>query len=136
MARLGITNEHVNTNVTSLQTPEWDTLLQRCVNETEGSTSADFHNLTPQRIGVESMVHLLADTSIFVSLPNDCYCQMTGKIILYLAPSFGIPAEKSATSKRPLEFTSGMYEQRAKRVKLSSINQPVAERCVVIAFIT
>ncbi|KAF8348940.1 hypothetical protein F5887DRAFT_830934, partial [Amanita rubescens] len=63
MARLGITNEHVNTNVTSLQTPEWDTLLQR--------------------IGVESMVHLLADTSIFVSLPNDCYCQMTGKIILY-----------------------------------------------------
>src|SRR6266550_3754042 len=111
MVRLGITNEHVNTNVTSLQTPEWDTLLQRCVDETGGSTSADFHNLTPQRIGVDSMVHLLADTSIFVSLRNDCYCQMTGKIILYLAPSFGIPFdEKSATPKRPLESTSGMYE--------------------------
>jgi hypothetical protein len=135
MVRLGITNEHVNTNVTSLQTSEWDTLLQRCVDETRGSTSAD--NLTPQRIGVDSMVHLLADTSIFVSIPNDCYCQMTGKIILYLAPSFGIPtAEKSATSKRPLESTSGMYEQQAKRVKLSSINQPVAERFVVITFIT
>lgn len=94
-------------------------------------------NLTSQRIGVDSMVHLLADTSIFVSLPNDCYCQMTGKIILYLAPLSGIPtAEKSATSKRPLESTSGLHEQQAKRVKLSSNNQTVTERFVVIAFIT
>lgn len=132
MVRLGITNEHVNTNVTCLQTPEWDALLQRRVYDSWNCIS---DSLTPRRTGVEAMMHLLTDTSIFVSLPNDCYCQMSGKAILYLRPLPGNPiAEKSAAQKRPLDSGSGSYEQQAKRVKLSSNNQTSAERFVVTIF--
>ncbi|KAF8690235.1 hypothetical protein AX14_003047 [Amanita brunnescens Koide BX004] len=115
MVRLGITNEHVNTNVTSLQTPEWDALLQR--------------------IGVDAMVHLLADTSIFASLPNDCYCQMSGKAIIYLKPFPINPIiEKSAAKKRPLESEPVPYEQQAKRVKLSGNNQTVERHVADVVF--
>ena len=33
------------------------------------------------------MLHLLVDTSLFVSLPNDCLCQMTGNPVTNLKPS-------------------------------------------------
>lgn len=32
------------------------------------------------------MLHLLLDTSIFVSLPNQCLCQMTGEPLVYIPP--------------------------------------------------
>ncbi|KAI0663882.1 hypothetical protein C8Q70DRAFT_885740, partial [Cubamyces menziesii] len=56
--RMPLTNYFVNTMVTAMQAPHWETLLQR--------------------IGEDAMLHLLVDTSLFVSLPNDCLCQMTG----------------------------------------------------------
>ncbi|KAJ7030376.1 hypothetical protein C8F04DRAFT_889260, partial [Mycena alexandri] len=59
-----IRNLHVNTNVTALQAPEWETLLQR--------------------IGTDAMLHLLVDTSLFIALPNDCLCQLVGEPIIFL----------------------------------------------------
>ena len=82
------------------------------------------------------MVHLLADTSIFASLPNDCYCQMSGKAIIYLKLFPINPIiEKSAAKKRPLESEPVPYEQQAKRVKLSGNNQTLVERFVATIFI-
>ncbi|KAG7089455.1 hypothetical protein E1B28_011140 [Marasmius oreades] len=54
-----VTNDFANTLVTALHAPEWCTLLQR--------------------IGGQAMGHLLTKASIFISLPNGCLCQMTGK---------------------------------------------------------
>ncbi|KIK10192.1 hypothetical protein K443DRAFT_61217, partial [Laccaria amethystina LaAM-08-1] len=61
MTRVGITNFFVNTVITTLQEPQWDLLLRR--------------------IGVDAMLHLLTDTSLFLSLPNGCFCQVTGEPI-------------------------------------------------------
>ncbi|KAF8526334.1 hypothetical protein BU17DRAFT_19714, partial [Hysterangium stoloniferum] len=58
MSRQGITNYFPNTNITALQSLEWRTLLLR--------------------IGEAAMYNLLVNTSIFVSLPNDSFCQLTG----------------------------------------------------------
>ncbi|KAF8627995.1 hypothetical protein AX15_004120 [Amanita polypyramis BW_CC] len=97
MERLGITNEYVNTIVTSLQAPEWDALLQR--------------------IGIDAMIHLLTYTSMFVSLPNGCFCQMTGKSILYLTlSSDGSNAERPVTRKRALD-SAARCDRPTKRVK-------------------
>ncbi|KIO15227.1 hypothetical protein M404DRAFT_83099, partial [Pisolithus tinctorius Marx 270] len=59
-----VTNRFVNTIITALQAPEWETLLQR--------------------IGADAMLHLLLKTSIFVSLPNECLCQLTGEPLIYI----------------------------------------------------
>ncbi|KAL0953283.1 hypothetical protein HGRIS_004533 [Hohenbuehelia grisea] len=64
--RLGITNYFVNTIVTALQSPQWEVLFQR--------------------IGIDAMLHLLTEACVFVSLPNDCLCQMTGDPIINLKP--------------------------------------------------
>ncbi|KAI0043825.1 hypothetical protein FA95DRAFT_1458892, partial [Auriscalpium vulgare] len=61
-----IVNEHVNTNITALQGSQWERLLKR--------------------IGGGAMVHLLTETSIFVSLPNECLCQLTGRPVVELKP--------------------------------------------------
>ncbi|KAJ6513097.1 hypothetical protein C8R45DRAFT_752407, partial [Mycena sanguinolenta] len=55
-------NTNVNTNVTALLAPEWETLLHR--------------------IGTDAMLHLLNDTSLFVALPNNCLCQLVGEPII------------------------------------------------------
>ncbi|KAG6812970.1 hypothetical protein H0H92_015089 [Tricholoma furcatifolium] len=72
-SRVGLTNYFVNTIVTALQSPEWDTLLQR--------------------IGLIAMLRLLGETSVFVSLPNGCFCQMTGQPIVSLRPPKVEPSE-------------------------------------------
>ncbi|KAI0359809.1 hypothetical protein OH77DRAFT_1358930, partial [Trametes cingulata] len=61
-----LTNYFVNTIVTALQAPEWEILLDR--------------------IGENVMFLLLCETSIFVSLPNGCLCQMTGDPLVNLKP--------------------------------------------------
>ncbi|KAF9052479.1 hypothetical protein BDZ89DRAFT_905332, partial [Hymenopellis radicata] len=55
---------HVNTIATALGNKEWSILLQR--------------------IGVDVMFHLLTQTSIFISLPNECLCQMTGPPLIHI----------------------------------------------------
>ncbi|RDB25955.1 Telomerase reverse transcriptase [Hypsizygus marmoreus] len=86
--------------------PEWDMLLQR--------------------IGVDAMLHLLTETHIFISLPNDCLCQMTGEPIIHTKPAGDsteqIRNEQSTVSKilskRRFPFAENDQEQRpAKRQK-------------------
>ncbi|KAF8623641.1 hypothetical protein AX17_007341 [Amanita inopinata Kibby_2008] len=98
MERLGVTNFFVNTIVTSLQNSEWETLLGR--------------------IGIDAMIHLLTETSIFVSLPNDCYCQMTGKSILYLTPIASECESKKCAPKKREAGTNHIDERPNKRVKI------------------
>ncbi|KAG5342247.1 hypothetical protein C0989_004091 [Termitomyces sp. Mn162] len=99
-SRVGISNYFVNTIVTALQSPEWETLLQR--------------------IGVNPMLYLLSETNIFISLPNGCLCQMTGEPIVTLVPNNDFSAlsstfpERSAGKKRPCPWVS---ERPVKRLK-------------------
>jgi hypothetical protein len=44
-----------------------------------------------RRVGVDAMLHLLTETSVFASLPNQCLCQMTGEPLIHIAsPNSGI----------------------------------------------
>lgn len=62
----GITNYFVNTIITAFLAPEWERLLER--------------------IGINTMLHLLTNTSIFIMLPNQCLCQLTGQPLIYITP--------------------------------------------------
>ncbi|GJJ08683.1 hypothetical protein Clacol_002902 [Clathrus columnatus] len=64
MLRPGISNFFPNTNITALQTLEWRILLSR--------------------IGEDALYYLLLETSIFLALPNDSFCQTTGTPIYEL----------------------------------------------------
>ncbi|CCM03069.1 uncharacterized protein FIBRA_05189 [Fibroporia radiculosa] len=64
--RVLLTNYFVNTVVTALQAPEWETLFQR--------------------IGDDAMFHLLTEASVFIPLPNECLCQVMGEPIVFLKP--------------------------------------------------
>ncbi|TBU41939.1 hypothetical protein BD309DRAFT_1039323 [Dichomitus squalens] len=66
--------------VTALQAQEWETLLQR--------------------VGEDAMFHLLTETSVFVSLPNGCLCQMTGDPVLHMKPSVAVPVPTSDDARR------------------------------------
>ncbi|KAJ3554494.1 hypothetical protein NM688_g3081 [Phlebia brevispora] len=59
-------SRYVNTVITAFETQAWATLYDR--------------------LGDDIVFHLLADTSIFTSLPNSCYCQITGPPIIDLTP--------------------------------------------------
>jgi hypothetical protein len=74
--------------------------------------------LVPPRIGVDAMFHLLADTSIFVSLPNDSLCQMTGEPIVEKAPPDGKAQDlqKDVNKKRVNAGNTG-DEPSAKRLR-------------------
>ncbi|EPT01424.1 hypothetical protein FOMPIDRAFT_17886, partial [Fomitopsis schrenkii] len=54
-------NYFLNTVVTALEAAEWRLLFER--------------------IGEDSMFHLLTETSVFIPLPNECLCQVTGNPI-------------------------------------------------------
>ncbi|KAG2738143.1 hypothetical protein P692DRAFT_20644185, partial [Suillus brevipes Sb2] len=58
-----ITNYFVNTIIMALEAPEWEKLLER--------------------IGADTVLHLLTKTSIFIMLPNQCLCQLTGEPLMY-----------------------------------------------------
>ncbi|KAL4064397.1 hypothetical protein J3A83DRAFT_4101147 [Scleroderma citrinum] len=77
----GITNRFVNTIITALQAPEWEILLQR--------------------IGADAMLHLLLKTSVFISLPNQCLCQLTGEALIYIPLPSGSSLLPSRSTLRP-----------------------------------
>ncbi|KAJ7227314.1 hypothetical protein GGX14DRAFT_347941, partial [Mycena pura] len=100
-----LANFHVNTNITALQAPEWETLLQR--------------------IGTDAMLHLLTDTSVFVALPNDCFCQLVGEPMMYvrldnlqLFAAEKLPPKRG--SKRALPFSEHGLRGPTKRLKVNS----------------
>ncbi|KAJ7285126.1 hypothetical protein C8J57DRAFT_1052798, partial [Mycena rebaudengoi] len=96
-------NFHVNTNVTALQSPEWELLLQR--------------------IGTDAMMHLLTETSLFITLPNDCLCQLIGELLLYVhldnLQLFTADPPPQQATKRKLPFTDDERRPR-KRLKHST----------------
>lgn len=58
------------------------------------------------------MLHLLVDTSIFVSLPNQCLCQMTGEPLVHIPP----PNAGIMTRSLPCqERDKGLEKPTAKR---------------------
>ena len=77
------------------------------------------------------MLHLLTETSIFLSLPNGCLCQVTGVPIIFITPnvendhiSFPLqPCEKGGSiSNKRLSFPALDKEERPhKRQKLAEI---------------
>ncbi|KAL5526463.1 EST2 [Sanghuangporus sanghuang] len=75
-ARQGVTNFFVNTLVTALQAPEWCLLLKR--------------------VGDSIILHLLTETSVYIALPNDCYCQIIGPPLLYSVPPESLPRRESS----------------------------------------
>ncbi|KAF7773358.1 hypothetical protein Agabi119p4_5525 [Agaricus bisporus var. burnettii] len=84
----GIESVSVNTIITALLSPEWEILLQRT--------------------GITVMLHLLIDTSIFVSLPNGCLCQMTGEPLN--VPRGGIHSVIEENTKKFLKRASSSLE--------------------------
>ncbi|KAF8501633.1 hypothetical protein F5888DRAFT_1608844 [Russula emetica] len=79
--RSGVNNFFVNTNVTALQGSDWERLLER--------------------IGESAMFHLLTEASIFVPLPNECLCQLTGMPLVFL-PSPAIDLVANSVSTGPV----------------------------------
>jgi telomerase reverse transcriptase len=99
MTRSGIVNTFVNTIITALQGAQWEMLLQRSACLHLRST---FNSFELRRIGADAMLHLLTETSIFVALPNDCLCQVTGDSILNLPlPRLPSSMELQHPPKRP-----------------------------------
>ena len=100
------------------------------------------------RIGEDAMLHLLSETSIFVSLPNGCLCQMTGDPILHIRPPFLLSdksvgvghgpssPERGAKRRRVGEQESERPCKRRKREHRSGVDvstatkQPPGERSV------
>ena len=75
------------------------------------------------RVGIAIMLHLLVDTSIFVSLPNGCWCQMTGEPFIVPPGDFQNAIAKS--TKKFLKRTFSSYENNkelpSKRRKLEFV---------------
>jgi len=110
MARIGITNYFINTVITAFQAPEWTTLLTRLVFELpiEAKIPMSFSI----SIGEAPMLHLLTETSIFLSLPNGCLCQLAGEPIIYLTPKL-----QDTSNPRLKAPTNGNQKATRKRLR-------------------
>ena len=53
------------------------------------------------------MIHLLTETSIFISLPNGCLCQITGEPLIHISPNSRIvgPSRGNQTINRKRAWT-------------------------------
>ena len=75
------------------------------------------------------MLHLLTETSVFMSLPNECLCQVTGVPIIFITPnlqndhalfSLQHPEGNGTRSNKKRSFPSVDQEERpCKRQKLA-----------------
>ncbi|KAJ3786091.1 hypothetical protein GGU10DRAFT_267915, partial [Lentinula aff. detonsa] len=100
-----LNNTFVNTIVTALHESQWTLLLQR--------------------IGVDAMIYLLTQASMFVSLPNGCLCQMTGPLLLHVAPKPECERAAEYSNKRKRSTTdNGLSDRLLKRMKIASTAGP------------
>jgi len=76
-------------------------------------------------IGEDAMLHLLTETHIFVSLPNDCLCQMTGEPIIYTVP---MKNHSSADTRGDLSIRRGVQEKRPFPIPIESAQACSAKR--------
>jgi hypothetical protein len=95
------------------------------------------------------MLHLLTETHIFIALPNDCLCQMTGEPVIHMTPV--APGQPSTTpvikgsvqaGKRPFPFPNSHQDGHlSKRLKMPA-SIPVhrqrtgttVSKCVIVLF--
>ncbi|KAF5367406.1 hypothetical protein D9758_003636 [Tetrapyrgos nigripes] len=102
LTRRGIVNYFVNTIVTALQGPQWELLLQR--------------------IGTTAMIHLLTETNIFISLPNNSLCQMTGEPLnLKKAPTNSLVNSETRSSRKRRMLDGDENERPFKRPKMQAV---------------
>ena len=117
--RSGVNNFFVNTIVTALQGSEWERLLERC-----GSVfffpKVFYMSDIVIRIGESAMFHLLTEASIFVPLPNECLCQLTGIPLVFL-PSPTIDLLSSVS-------TGPVASEKGKRKALPHPEEPSSKR--------
>ncbi|KAI6123581.1 hypothetical protein EV401DRAFT_1271406 [Pisolithus croceorrhizus] len=70
------------------------------------------------------MLHLLLKTSIFVSLPNECLCQLTGEPLIYVplanGASFMVSQTTRPRAKRKSESSLTLPRKRQKLILVSS----------------
>ena len=80
------------------------------------------------RVGTDVIFHLLTEASIFIALPNNCYCQLVGEPILSLTtptilrqalPACSAPHEDYGHLKRP-RAACDVGDRPAKRLKISN----------------
>ncbi len=69
------------------------------------------------------MFHLLAETTIFIALPNACFCQLTGEPIVDLKPP--ITVHKSCT----YDFVSRDNQDKAKRKRTDDDYDEAPKKC-------
>lgn len=93
--RSGVNNFFVNTIVTALQGSDWERLLGRCVPVLVRNALRVSYARHRIRIGESAMLHLLTEACIFVPLPNECLCQLTGIPLVFL-PSPAVDLANSA----------------------------------------
>ncbi|VDB94295.1 unnamed protein product [Peniophora sp. CBMAI 1063] len=100
-------NDTFNTNVTALHNTHWEELLKR--------------------VGTDMMTHLLTNTSIFVPLGNDCFCQLSGQPIVHtrppvvpIAPTPRAPSTTPPVIRKRTNETIVDPGRSAKRLKLSN----------------
>jgi hypothetical protein len=125
--RSGVNNFFVNTNVTALQGSDWERLLRRFVLPPVKDFLFVTHARHWIRIGECAMFHLLTEASIFVPLPNECLCQLTGMPLVFrTSPAIGLansalsapenrkrkasPHSEVPTSKKRFQHTSGGFQ--------------------------
>ena len=87
--------------VTALQAPEWCLLLKRLAYSSinyERLASCS-NGLTDNRVGDSILLHLLTDTSVYVPLPNDCYCQIIGPPLIYSTPPESLKVDRSKSDR-------------------------------------
>lgn len=136
MSRQAITNFFPNTNITALQAQEWKLLLTRYATRPFGSplSLVLFLKLILTRIGETAMYHLLLNTSIFVALPNDSFCQLVGTPITELKPrTLGfLSAKTAALDHNPKPPLNGPTDEnrrppKRRRVEDAVLTVPTAE---------
>lgn len=82
------------------------------------------------RTGDAVIFHLLSETSIYVPLPNDCFCQVTGPHLIYLPPPKSLPPAKEENEKRVVaqDTQSSKSSERKRKAEETDLSARPSKR--------
>ena len=63
------------------------------------------------------MLHLLSETCIYVPLPNECFCQIIGPHLIYMAAPKSLPSVEKMNVEAPRETDAPVIERTALKRK-------------------
>ena len=63
------------------------------------------------------MLHLLSETCIYVPLPNECFCQIIGPHLIYMAAPKSLPSVEKMNVDAPRETDAPVVERPALKGK-------------------